>query len=91
MADTGKEIKRPDEPYMVRQDGIKLYKYISENGMYIIQHPTGDKYTDAVDVENATYTYTETDEPITPIEEPDETKLKSDAFDYLTGRSAANE
>ena len=34
--DTGKEILRPEEPYMVRQDGVKLYRYASENGSYII-------------------------------------------------------
>ena len=86
MADTGKEIIRPEEPYMVRQDGVKLYRYASDNGMYIIQHPTERKYTEAIDVETATYTYTETDEPIEEIELTDEAQQKATAFDYLTGR-----
>ena len=48
-------------------------------------------WNSADDFEWQNRTYEETDEPISPTEEPDETKLKSDAFDYLTGRSAANE
>lgn len=86
MADTGKDVLRPDEPYTIRQDGVKLYRYESDNGMYIIQHPTGGKYTDATDVESATYTYTETDEPIGGETDPDTIiRQKSEAFDYLTG------
>ena len=82
--DTGKEILRPEEPYMVRQDGVKLYRYASENGYYIIQHPTGHKYSEAIDVETAPYTYTEFDEVVedNSIEE-NETQQKADAFDYL--------
>ena len=89
MADTGKEILRPKEPYMIRQDGVKLYKYASENGYYIIQHPTNYKYSEAVDVETATYTYTESDELINENQEPEEETIeieqKAEAFDYLIG------
>ena len=86
MADTGKEILRPEKPYMVRQDGVKLYRYASENGYYIIQHPTGNKYSEAIDVETAPYTYTESDEVIedNSIEE-NETQQKADAFDIIIG------
>ena len=87
--DTGKEILRPEEPYIVRQDGVKLYRYVSEDGYYIIQHPTGNKYSEAIDVETAPYTYTESDEVIgdNSIEE-NETQQKADAFDYLITNEA---
>lgn len=86
MADAGKEITRPEEPYMIHQDGIKLYKYTSDSGMCIIQHPTERKYTEAIDVETAPYTYTETDESIEETELIDEIQQKAAAFNYLTGR-----
>lgn len=76
-------------------------KYTSENGdkrvlaysnqRFKITRDGQKKWDSADDFEWQNRTYTETDEPISPTEEPDETKLKSDAFDYLTGRSAANE
>lgn len=51
----------------------------------------GQVWDTADDFEWQNRVYEETDEPISPTEEPDETKLKSDAYDYLTGRSAAND
>ena len=56
-------IKR--EFYMTRKDGVNLYKTYSDDKKYIIQNETGVKYSEAVDVENAPYTYSETDETIT--------------------------
>lgn len=53
--------------YTTRRDGVKLYITYSDSGMKIEQSPTGILYDSAVDVENATYTYTETNEP---AEEP---------------------
>ena len=44
-------------------------------GFYIIQNETGVQYDEAIDVENAPYTYSETDKPIPDEpseEEPDE-------------------
>ncbi len=38
-------------------------------GFYIKQIETGVEYAEAIDVENAPYTYAETDKPIEPIEE----------------------
>ena len=55
-------IKR--EFYMTRKDGVNLYKTYSDCNMYIVQNETGIKYSEAVDVENAPYTYSETDETI---------------------------
>ena len=51
----------------------------------------GEKYSEAIDPAGIPREYTETDEPISPTEEPDEIAQKADAFDYLTGRSAADE
>lgn len=50
------------ELFMTRSDGVKLYKTTTtKEGYYIKQLPTGILYTDAVDVENSSYTYEETD------------------------------
>ena len=57
------------EFYKTREDGVNLYRTYSGEGLYILQNETGIKYSEAVDVEDAKFTYTETDEPIEPIEE----------------------
>ena len=41
----------------------------SDEGKYIIQNETGVKYEEAIDVEGAPYTYSETDEYIINPEE----------------------
>lgn len=69
--------------------GKDFVKQYSDGGFYIERD--GEKYSEAIDPADIPRTYTETDEPITPTEELDETKLKSDAFDYLTGRSVADD
>ena len=69
--------------------GKDFVKQYSDDGFYIERD--GEKYSEAIDPADIPREYIETDEPITPTEEPDETKLKSDAFDYLTGRSAADD
>lgn len=76
-------------------------KYTAENGdkrvlAYSDQNVkitrNGQKWDSADDFEWQNRTYTETDEPVEDDgEEPDETKLKSEAYDYLTGRSAAGD
>ena len=55
------------EYYMTRKDGVVLNRTYSDEGFYILQNETGIKYSEAVDVEDAPYTYTETDELI-PVE-----------------------
>lgn len=79
---------------------IIYQKYTAENGdkrvlAYSDQNlriaRDGQKWDSADDFEWQNRVYEETDEPISPAEEPNETKLKSDAYDYLTGRSAADE
>lgn len=52
------------EFYLKRKDGVKLYRRYSDKGVYILQNETGTKYSEAIDVENAPYTYIETNEPI---------------------------
>ena len=53
--------------YTTRDDGVILNRTYSDAGFYIIQNETNLKYEEAVDLEGAEYTYTETDEL---IEEP---------------------
>lgn len=50
--------------YKQREDGVNLYRTYSTEGFYIIQNETGAEYDEAIDVENAPYTYSETDKPI---------------------------
>ena len=52
------------EHYKTRKDGVILNRTYSDAGLYIIQNETNIEYAEAVDVENAPYTYTETDKPI---------------------------
>ena len=47
-----------------RVDGVKLYRTYSDTKHYIRQIETGNIYFDAIDVEDAPYTYEETDELI---------------------------
>ena len=48
------------EFYKKRSDGINLYRTYSDSKLMIKQVETGDVYTEAIDVENAAYTYEET-------------------------------
>lgn len=52
------------EFYRTREDGVNLYRTYSDENFMIKQNETGDLYDEAIDVENAPYTYTETDIPI---------------------------
>ena len=69
--------------------GRVFTKQYSDGSFYIERD--GEKYSEAIDLAGIPREYIETDEPISPTEELDETKLKSDAFDYLTGRSVADD
>lgn len=51
-------IKR--EFYKTRNDGVNLYRSYSDINHYIKQNETGVIYTEAIDVEDAPYTYSET-------------------------------
>lgn len=58
------------EYFQTRSDGVRLFRTYSDAGVLIRQTQTGAEYSEAVDVEDAPYTYTETD---TPIETPEMT------------------
>ena len=64
------------EFYGNRFDGVKLYRTYSDINHYIIQHPTEIEYEDAIDVEDAPYTYTESDREIEDIPEIIEERIK---------------
>ncbi len=57
------------EFYRVREDGVNLYRNYSDTNHYIKQIETGVEYAEAIDVENAPYTYEETDKLIEVVEE----------------------
>ena len=63
------------EFYEQRKDGVKLYRTYSDAGMMIRQNETGVEYTEAIDVEGAPYTYTETETTIETPEMTDEEYL----------------
>ena len=52
------------EEYKTRADGVKLFRAYSDEGKFIMQNETGIVYEEAIDVENAPYTYTESDEVV---------------------------
>lgn len=62
------------EYYKTREDGVSLFKTYSTENLYIRQIETGIEYSEAIDVENAPYTYEETDRPIEVYEEIEEVK-----------------
>lgn len=64
------------EFYKKRLDGINLYRTYSDIGMMIRQNETGVEYAEAIDVEGAPYTYTETETPIETPEMTDEERLQ---------------
>lgn len=59
------------EYFMARKDGVILNRTFSDEGFFILQNETGIEYSEAVDVEDAPYTYSETDKLI-PVEEEEE-------------------
>lgn len=50
--------------FMTRKDGVDLYRTYSDENYMIRQIETGNIYIDAIDVENADFTYEETEEKI---------------------------
>lgn len=57
------------EYYRTREDGVNLYRTYSDQNLYIRQVETNVEYAEAIDVENAPFTYEETDKPIEKEEE----------------------
>lgn len=69
------------EDYMTREDGVKLIRRYSDRRVMLRQTDTGAEYAEAVDVENSTHTYEETNTPITDGEFLD----AQDALDMILG------
>ena len=65
------------EFYKTREDGINLYKTYSNENKVIKQEETGNEYDEAIDVEDVTYTYTETDKYINDDEVTEEDYLEA--------------
>lgn len=63
------------EFYMQRNDGVNLYRTYSDAGVKIRKKQTNEVYDEAIDVENAGYTYVETHEPVDPVPTEDEPQL----------------
>ena len=49
------------EYFMTRKDGVVLIKTYSDEGKMLIQNETGIEYEVAIDVEDAPYTYRESE------------------------------
>lgn len=47
--------------YRTREDGVRLFRTYSDKGYFIMQIDTGNLYEEAIDVEGASHTYSETD------------------------------
>ena len=62
------------EYYSTRKDGVKLYKTYSDNGFKIKKVGTNEVYDEAIDIENAPYTYAETDEKVQKYNSMEETE-----------------
>lgn len=60
------------EFYQTREDGVNLYRTYSDENYRIRQIETDTVYDEAIDVENAEYTYEETEEKIETSEEMEE-------------------
>lgn len=59
------------EYYNTREDGVKLFRTYSDENKYIQKVGTTEVYSEAIDVEDATYEYIETDKEIENIEDYD--------------------
>ncbi|MBQ3264946.1 MAG: hypothetical protein IJH07_04125 [Ruminococcus sp.] len=58
------------EFFMTRSDGVNLYRTHSDAERLIQKDGTDELYTEAIDVENSGYTYSETDVSIEDDREP---------------------
>lgn len=55
------------EFYITRQDGVNLYRTYSDKGVQIRKVGTDEIYDEAIDVENASFAYEETDQALERI------------------------
>ena len=75
------------EFYKKRSDGVNLYRTYSDSKLMIRQVETGNVYAEAIDVENAAYTYDETDMSI-DIDESTDMRLSAveRSINIITGQ-----
>lgn len=59
------------EFYRTRTDGVNLFRTYSDKGMQIRKVGTDEVYDEAIDIENAPYTYEETEIPTEDASEAD--------------------
>ena len=52
------------ELFKTREDGVKLYRHYSDQGFMVRQIETGILYSEPIDIEDAPFTYEESDELI---------------------------
>lgn len=71
------------EFYMERKDGVNLYRTYSDANVMIQKDGTEEIYSEAIDVENSGFTYTETDIPIDGGEEPTGGLTVTDTLEML--------
>ena len=57
------------EFYDERKDGVKLYRTYSDSNKYIQKIGTTEVYSEAIDIESASYKYEETDKEIEQLTE----------------------
>lgn len=69
------------EFYTQRKDGVNLYRTYSDSKLMIRQVETGNVYAEAIDVENAAYTYEETDMSIMSIDADELTDMRLSAVE----------
>ena len=69
------------EHYKTRSDGVELCRTYSDAGYLIRQVETGAEYSEAIDVADAPYTYTETDTLI-----PDDFDIETASVEQLRER-----
>ena len=55
------------EYFKTRSDGVALYRTYSDAGYLIRQEQTGAEYSEAIDVDGASYTYAETEKMIPEV------------------------
>lgn len=57
------------EFFMVRKDGVCLFRSYSTKGVYIRKVGTEEIYEEAIDIENSMFVYEETEKEIEKVEE----------------------
>jgi hypothetical protein len=73
------------EFYETRDDNVNLYRTYSDTNHYIKQEQTNAVYDEAIDVEDAPYTYIETEDLI-PMPEPTQEERNA-ALDIMMGQA----